>query len=110
MKCRVLVAPNQIHKLIENSSIKSKFESLENLMLRIIHNNQANSDGRLAINSINIPSITTPTNNAQLNMLNSNIPSSMNIDIPHAVKASANLNRNRILMNFSYNFFLHTNF
>ena len=74
----------------ENSDFKFKFESLENLILRL----QENNDRRLGINEINISSVMAPINNVPLNKSNKSNITLAKSDSLFPLKSPVNLNEN----------------
>ncbi len=84
-----------IHKFNpENSDFKFKFESFENLILRLTHNNQENNDCGLVINEIRISRVGAPTNNALLNKSNKSNITLANSDSLFLRKSPVSLNKN----------------
>ena len=74
----------------ENSVFKFKFESLENLILRL----QENNDRGLGINEINISSVMAPINNVPLNKSNKSNITLAKSDSLSPLKSPVNLNVN----------------
>ncbi len=88
--------PNQ-----ENSDFKFKFESLENLILRLTHNNQENNDCGMGINEICISSVVAPTNKVLLNKSNKSNIILANSDSLFLRKSPVSLNKNTEILSDS---------
>ena len=93
MEIKIHQQEEMIYKLNqENSNFKFKFESLENLRLRLTHNNQENNDRGLGINKISISM--APINNVPLNKSNKSNITLAKSDSPFILKSPVSPNKN----------------